>query len=465
MPRLALGPVFAATCILVGSSWGGSAAAPPPAENPAQTASALRQLRKPIHEWLARDIGVKTRAENRAYADLILAFGLARSGEPDEAKALLREAAAVLGRGDPAHQCLVALYRHRIEQVLVGKPPTGPFPADLLAGVTPTGDERANAPIKRHHYIVLRAREVSRILEPLEQVDPYLPWTSTGTDEPILGKLGALQDEQDPERFGRGARIILKESGSGSVETRVRVTAGLIRLAPRAGEPFCVELLKLVPALARTGREAGGQAVRDGVLTLVEQALALATSLKKPELLKPLVAEAVALIRTERGGVAVSAVARLTVRCERGFRVQGLRTEAAAFLTDTAGKLPTAADVATLRTAGESWADAARARLAEAGVRQAAGQDAEAAKICAVVREIVLDPPAGPLGSSYYRLLAEYSSACGRLPLAEAKKRLEEILVKSARVPDTFTTATHYSRYHLMIVEAAVLALSAGDDF
>jgi hypothetical protein len=98
-----------------------------------------------------------------------------------------------------------------------------------------------------------------------------------------------------------------------------------------------------------------------------------------------------------------------------------------------------------------------------AGVRQTAGQDVEAAKLFALVRDAVLDPPAGERGISYYRLVAEYATACGRLPPAEAKKRLEELLTKLAKVPDTYTTATHYSRYHLMILEAAVLGLTTSE--
>jgi hypothetical protein len=51
----------------------------------------------------------------------------------------------------------------------------------------------------------------------------------------------------------------------------------------------------------------------------------------------------------------------------------------------------------------------------------------------------------------------------GADPPAEAKKRLEKLLTKLAKVPDTYTTATHYSRYHLMILEAAILGMT--DDF
>jgi hypothetical protein len=60
--------------------------------------------------------------------------------------------------------------------------------------------------------------------------------------------------------------------------------------------------------------------------------------------------------------------------------------------------------------------------------------------------------------------VAEYAAACGRLAPADAKKRLEELITKLDKVPDTYTTATHYSRYHLMILEAVVLGLTSDDN-
>src|SRR5207249_520314 len=95
------------------------------------------------------------------------------------------------------HRCLLGLYRHRVEQALAGKTSVGPLPADLLVSVTTTGKEKANEPIKLHYYIVLRVRELSRIVEPFEKVDPYLPWTASADDDPLVSRLGPLQAEQD----------------------------------------------------------------------------------------------------------------------------------------------------------------------------------------------------------------------------------------------------------------------------
>src|SRR5205823_1884958 len=110
---------------------------------------------------------------------------------------------------------------------------------------------------------------------PLEQVDPYLPWTAKGVGDPLVARLGPLQDEQDSEQFAKDARKLLKDIGEGTLETRLRVTTRLLALAPRAGDAFCAELLKGVPELARDARKADAEAVRSGASVLVEQALAL----------------------------------------------------------------------------------------------------------------------------------------------------------------------------------------------
>ena len=86
MPRL----VMALLCVLAGSAWAGPSAAATPEGKPSRAAETLWQLRGPVHARLVRDIGEKTLPENRAYADLILAYGLARAGTPDQAKTLLR---------------------------------------------------------------------------------------------------------------------------------------------------------------------------------------------------------------------------------------------------------------------------------------------------------------------------------------------------------------------------------------
>lgn len=115
-----------------------------------------------------------------------------------------------------------------------------------------------------------------------------------------MGRLGPLQDEQDSEQFAKDARKLLKDIGSASLETRLRVTTRLVALGPRAGDIFCAELLKGVPELVREGRKADGEPAHAATVALLEQSLALAASLKKSERFKPLVVEAIELITCSR---------------------------------------------------------------------------------------------------------------------------------------------------------------------
>jgi hypothetical protein len=55
-------------------------------------------------------------------------------------------------------------------------------------------------------------------------------------------------------------------------------------------------------------------------------------------------------------------------------------------------------------------------------------------------------------------------TSCGRCEIRSALAAVGQVFNCLQRLPNTFTTATHYSRYHLNIAEAAVLAL-ATDDF
>jgi hypothetical protein len=62
--------------------------------------------------------------------------------------------------------------------------------------------------------------------------------------------------------------------------------------------------------------------------------------------------------------------------------------------------------------------------------------------------------------------VSTYVATASQAPLEEALGRIEELFAsgKLDRLPNTFTTGNYYSRFHLNIAEAVVLAL-ANDDF
>jgi hypothetical protein len=66
----------------------------------------------------------------------------------------------------------------------------------------------------------------------------------------------------------------------------------------------------------------------------------------------------------------------------------------------------------------------------------------------------------------YVSLVCTYIGALARAPLAEALDRVEELFTggRMQRLSNAFTTSHYYSRFHLSIVEAVVLAL-ANEEF
>jgi hypothetical protein len=81
--------------------------------------AAMTQLRSMARRRRRRS---KTEAElrlTRAYVELVLAWGAARLGFGDEARAWLAAAPAALPAGDPVHRTLVRLFGFRVRQALV----------------------------------------------------------------------------------------------------------------------------------------------------------------------------------------------------------------------------------------------------------------------------------------------------------------------------------------------------------
>ena len=55
-------------------------------------------------------------------------------------------------------------------------------------------------------------------------------------------------------------------------------------------------------------------------------------------------------------------------------------------------------------------------------------------------------------------LACAYVAAVGQGPPEEVFTGMKELLEKMAPLPDSFTTASHYSRLRLMVIEEIVLA-------
>src|SRR4051812_30228270 len=166
----------------------GGAAPEEKKDSPKEQDACLLPLHRRIHAWLARDLATERLPFNQDYADLIVAFGLARLGQAEPCRVLLRPAAGRLDRKDEVHRTLSRAFGYRIEQLLAGRPHTGSLPTNVFR---PLADLEARGEGKLQRYTVDRMRDYSRILEPDERVDPYLPWAARA--DGLVGQLAALQ--------------------------------------------------------------------------------------------------------------------------------------------------------------------------------------------------------------------------------------------------------------------------------
>ena len=152
------------------------------------------RLHKLVQDWAKT--GTNPSPTTHAYIDLIFSFGLARLGEAGESRRLLAAAAGVLASADEVHSWLFEAYSCRVQQALDGRPSLDRLPEPLLLRLetlehpdylqhVPAGKQLDDVKtgLRLLRLKIDRLREKSRILEPLETIDPYRNWHGRFTDE------------------------------------------------------------------------------------------------------------------------------------------------------------------------------------------------------------------------------------------------------------------------------------------
>ena len=223
----------------------------------------LTRLRDQVRKWLEKLAGAGRLQWagldpefgcTAGYADLMIAWGLSKLGDRGRAKDLEAAAAdqiaAAAGAGvDPAvHRVLVAAFRDRIRSAQEGRPTRPGLPAWAAADLAGSDD--------LGRYAVDRLRACSRILEPVDRVNPY-------RGRELLGFLGtdALGDRlakllDDPDREARPETVAGLLAGcavSPFSRTLPRTVLTLLELAPRLDPVTAAGVLKwAAKALALT---------------------------------------------------------------------------------------------------------------------------------------------------------------------------------------------------------------------
>lgn len=421
--------------------------------NPPEPRAAHARLHRAAHAWLKRDLDGDALRFNRAYADLLFAFGFARLKDGDQARKLVAQAADVLKGQDEAHRALLKAYTYRVEEALAGRPHAGPLPEVVFE---PLRDPAGKGSSRMGQYIVDRQRDWSRVLEPQERVDPYRHWAGKAEGD-LFQRVAALPDLRDAKELEKQIRHVFRAVGeSRDAELRPTVLAAVLPLAPRVGRALVGELLKDVPPLLKGAGD--GPEVRARRVALAETALALATEVGEADAARALLELVPGLLAAEPTvGVGDERLLATCAACVRGL---DLRREAAVFADRLTERMPAGKELAALREhQGARWDEALCCLVHLAAIRLSLGEPEKARPILDLAQKAVFFAEEKDRLSSVrqVRLVRAYAAAVRHGPAEDGLKQLEELFQRLDLTPETFSTRTHYSRAHLMILHDAVV--------
>jgi hypothetical protein len=426
-----------------------------------------RTVHRYVEKWHAgEDVKV-----NKPYVDLMFAFGLAKLGEVTTARDLMKNAQAKLlepvgpkDRPDPAHEFLFKAFYWRIENALQGKPHAGPLPPELMARLETIDADRNNQASKR--YVVDRMRQQSWILEPQEKLDPYAPWKKHGND--LQKTLADLTNVKDGGQLETEIKKLVKQNPTPA--DRLLVYSAAVPLAPRIGEAFAVALVQQVPAVLDAAHKATGTPetlaqLRATQTQLLERSLFLAAHYDRTELVQTLFGRFLDFVKARSGTEMYDAINQIARECLRSLRKLGLKNEIERFLAQMTDLIVQGKSLPALQAAaGPTWPDVLRSLLHLAEGYLFFGAFQQAKPFLDAARATILENPKagkdkGVKPPQLATLVQTYVTALGQGPVDEALGRIEELFQRLEKMPNTYTTASHFSRLHLNIVEDVVRAL------
>jgi len=408
-----------------------------------QLTGALEELLVRYHKTKrARTTVEAPEAKTGAYVHLLFAYGLARLGQVERARALAAPTAAALDLTDPVHGFLHRAYSARLEQALAGTPPGAALPP-AIAGELNTLDKKT-----LQRFKVDRLRESSSVLEPQEHLDPFRDFP-LGDGDPRGPELGALRGMTDEsERTKAVERIFLRALDSATpVDEKANLLDGVMDFFPLIPEsqvaaylsrlarsvddvpgPRRAELLEEAFGLAAQIGQAGNGQIGGDLFERLRQTFAAFDDEETGRAARTLRRTLVTLRRTGRRDEAASIIALVTKRSQpRG---------AAALV----GRLHLAASLAYLGHLDEvrKILDEGRARLASLN-------------------------PKDSSQSERLNLSRALAAAYGQLPRAEALELLGGLADQLKLITDFYNTNTHFCLSVVAFMEALITAIASDD--
>jgi hypothetical protein len=424
-------------------------------------------------------------AQTGAYVDLMFAFGHARLGDESGARELLARGAERLNsmaptiirvqRGnrveethitpgtDPTHQFLLRAYAFRIEQALSGARCSGTLPAELLAHVEMMMHDSRQSENRMisglPSYRIQRLREQSRILEPEERINPFQHW-ERGSDElsSTLMELPRIASHEERGRQINGLIELCRQRNKQADWSKLLYTA--LYLGPSLDRRSRLALLELVEGFCQPSAQM--PADTDGPAGAfsrrwLEVAFRFAVRCGELEWIERFVARYGLRLRPETNSEEVGFAFQLLEPCVQVLC--SLRwTHHLAMLFDR------------VIESGHQWESLPTAVQIELRIALAAGWFLLARPDCATellrpTKEWLADPKSSRGDSSfeYAKVAGSYLLAHRFAPFDLLASAISQLFTQAPHIPDTFTTRTHYSRLHLQVSDAVVLALVTSD--
>lgn len=418
-----------------------------------------------VEQWHAgEDVKV-----NKPYVDLMFAFGLAKLGEFTAARDLVNGALGLLLNGwntnailQRPHEILGKAFAWRIENVLAGKPHAGPLPDAIRDQIKEIDRGRGEGGINPK-YIVDRMIEQSWILEPEEAVDPYNQFITSGP----LAERRQFESLTDPRAL-RAAVDRLLGSNHDAV-TLVGLLNSAANFVHRAGETYAIKFVQSVPgkvfsqAVPANAPDTTIVNTRMQRASLLSRMIFIAAHYGRPELVDRNLDLVYQVLNEKTGQERYEILNLFAHRAIRELRRLGLKDQVDRLLRQIRDLVVQGKSLAQLQheSSGPNWGNVLGSLLCLAEGWQYFGAFAEARTHLDAGRATIANNPSQPVGrrlgpKDLTSLVQRYVVAAGVGPIDEALNRIEDLFRILERLPNSYSTASHYSRLHLNVVEELV---------
>lgn len=435
----------------------------------------LIRSRSLVHGWIARladaadhssDNALGTyglrleRQRTQAYADLMLAWGLARLGEDQIAQQWSAEICAI-ETADPVQRLLLDLFLYRIEEARSDRTSSGALPVELL--------ERIDRLRELERYAVNRLREHSRVLEPREQINAFFSIThSPSFSETLDARLWALHSINNLSQLLAEVERLLSRASKPAEQ--IAVTVGLLAVCPRLNETLTLWLLEQADRIISQTPDPAthAQLLERGIFAALHYNLSAKVQQLVGRFANLLAGQSGAQIRqwfTEAGNELRHRriFLHLISQSFRGLRRLGLQSEGERLMTllaEWVARAERESERVRQRPLGTLLLETL---LHLAGGWFYLGRTSQAEAIVDRARQLLYATDSELLPIERTTLARTYAACLGHAPVRYAIGRLEELYARLDRLHLTGSTNNHYTLAVLDLVDTIVLSVVRED--